>query len=206
MKVLILNGSPREKGNTSILVNEMVKVFEAQDVETEVVRVGSLDVSGCLACGYCGSHDGCVKNDIVNELNAKLAEADGFVVASPVHYASPAGTLISILDRMFYSSHNSMKMKVGACFAIARRGGTTASFDVLNKYLLISGMVVAGGDYWNNGFGRIEGEIEQDLEGLRNARTVAGRMVFLMKAIADEKAKIGFPEEEPRVGTHFIGN
>ena len=143
--------------------------------------------------------------DAVNEAAEKFKEADGLIVVSPVYYGSPNGTLISFLDRLFYSRYYPIAMKVGAAFAIARRGGTVASFDVLNKYFTISGMPVASGDYWNNGFGREKGEIEQDKEGLRNARVVAKRMVFLMKAIKD--AKENYPdmlEDEPRVFTHFI--
>ena len=205
MKVLIINGSPRAKSNSKILIGELEKTFKALDVESEVINIASIDVRGCMACGYCHEHDGCVFKDIVNETSAKFKEADGMIIVSPVYYASPNGQVISFLDRLFQSSRFSKKYKVGAAFVIARRGGTTASFDVLNKYFTISGMPVASGDYWNNGFGRMPGEIEQDKEGLRNARVVAQRMTFLMKAIKDAKEK--YPDlldEEERVSTHFI--
>lgn len=205
MKVLIINGSPRVKSNSKILIGELEKTFKALDVESEVINIANIDVRGCMACGYCHEHDGCVFKDIVNETSAKLKEADGMIIVSPVYYASPNGQVISFLDRLFQSSRFSKKYKVGAAFVIARRGGTTASFDVLNKYFTISGMPVASGDYWNNGFGRMPGEIEQDKEGLRNARVVAQRMTFLMKAIKDAKEK--YPDllnEEERVSTHFI--
>ena len=205
MKVLIINGSPKAHGNSATLIEEMVKTYQELGVETEVVHVGNQDVRGCIACGYCHQHGECVFKDIVNEVAPKFAAADGLVVVSPVYYASPNGTLISFLDRLFQSANYSKKYKVGAAFAIARRGGTTASFDVLNKYFTIAGMPVAGGDYWNNGFGGGEGEVRQDLEGMRNGRIVAKRMVFLMKAIKD--AKENYPElleDEPRVWTNFI--
>ena len=206
MKVLMINGSPRANGNTSILLNEMKKVFSSFDVEVEEIKIGALDIRGCISCDYCKSHPGeCVFKDIVNETSKKFKEADGLVVASPVYYASPNGTVISFLDRLFHSKNYDVHYKVGAAFAIARRGGTTASFDVLNKYFTISGMPVASGDYWNNGFGLKQGEINEDLEGLRNARVVAKRMVFLMKSIKDGKENYkDLLEEEERVSTHFI--
>ena len=207
MKILIINSSPRKNGNCSILTEEMVKVFSNLGVETEIVNIGNKDIRGCISCGTCYKGNGCVFNDIVNETSPKLASADGLVVVTPVYYGSPNGTLISFLDRLFYSKTYSLKYKVGAGFAVARRAGTTATFDMLNKYFTISGMMVASGDYWNNGFGREKGEIDQDKEGLRNARIVAQRMVFLIKAINDAKEK--YPEllnEEERVWTHFIKN
>lgn len=205
MKVLIINGSPRANGNTSILLKEIEKTFDSLEVEYEEVKIGNKDIRGCMACMYCKTHEGCVLNDIVNETSEKLKEADGLIVASPVYFASPNGNVISFLDRLFYSFKGNLKMKVGASFAIARRGGTTASFDVLNKYFTITGMPIASGDYWNNGFGREKGQIEEDKEGLRNARVVAKRMVFLMKAIKDAKEK--YPlllQDEDRVMTNFI--
>ena len=205
MKVLIINGSPRAKSNSKILINELEKTFTSLGVESEVVDVANLDVRGCMACGYCHEHDGCVFKDIVNETSKKFETADGLIAVSPVYYASPNGQLISFLDRLFQSSRFPKKYKVGAAFVVARRAGTTASFDVLNKYFTISGMPVVSGDYWNNGFGRLPGEIENDEEGLRNARVVAQRMTFLMKAIKD--AKENYPElleEEERKSTHFM--
>lgn len=207
MKVLIINSSPRSGGNSSILIEEMKNVFDSNNVEVDEIKIGNKDIRGCQACGYCHSHDGCVFKDIVNETAPLFEEADGLIVVSPVYFGSPNGTLISFLDRLFYSASFSKKYKVGAAFSIARRGGTTASFDVLNKYFTISGMPIASGDYWNNGFGREKGEINEDLEGLRNARIVAQRMVFLMNAIKDAKAKYpNLLEEEPRISTHFIKN
>lgn len=205
MKVLLLQGSPRKGGNSELLLKEMVKVFDQYGVESEIIEIGQKDIRGCISCGYCASHGECVFKDEVNAFAKKFEEADGLVVVSPVYYASPNGTVISFLDRLFHSTSFSKRYKVGAAFAIARRGGTTASFDVLNKYFTISGMPVASGDYWNNGFGLNKGEIEKDEEGLRNARVVAKRMVFLMEAIAlEKKNRPELLEEEKRVATHFI--
>lgn len=205
MKVLLINASPRKKGNSSILIDNMINVFKEYDVETEVVEIGGKDIRGCSACGYCHKEGKCVYSDLVNDANEAFKASDGLVLVSPVYYGSPNGTIISFLDRLFYSSNFSKKMKVGAAFAVARRGGTTASFDVLNKYFTIAGMPVASGDYWNNAFGRLIGEVEEDKEGLRNARVVAKRMVFLMKAIKDAKDKYpSLLEDEERVSTNFI--
>ena len=205
MKVLIFNGSPRINGNSSILINEISKTFIKYDVEYEIINIGKENIRGCLDCNYCHQHNKCVQDDLVNETAIKFKEADGLIVVSPVYYASPNGTLISFLDRLFHSTSFSKKYKVGASFAIARRAGTTASFDVLNKYFTIAGMPVVSGDYWNNGYGCEKGEINEDTEGLRNARIVVQRMVFLMKSIKDGKEK--YPElllEEDRARTNFI--
>lgn len=204
MKVLIINGSPRKDGNTSIAVNELVKTFQAEDIETEVCQVGNKDIRGCVACGGCFQKGKCVFNDIVNELAPKFEEADGLIVASPVYYASANATLIACLDRLFYSTHFDKTMKVGASVVIARRGGCSATFDELNKFFTISGMPVASSQYWNSVHGREKGEAEQDAEGLQTMRTLARNMSFLMKAIALGKEKYGLPEKEARQPTHFI--
>ena len=204
MKVLILNGSPRTKGNCALALAEMEKVFAAEGIEVEAVQVGNKAVRGCVACNGCTTKGKCVFDDVVNELAPKFEEADGLVVASPVYFGSANATLVAVLDRLFYSTPFDKTFKVGAAFAVARRGGTTATFDELNKYFTISGMPVASGTYWNNVFGRQPGEAEGDAEGLQNARTVARNMVFLMKAIALAKETYGLPEREERVFTHFI--
>ena len=204
MKVLIINGSPRKDGNTSIAVNELVKTFQAEGVEPEVCQVGNKDIRGCVACGRCFQKGKCVFNDIVNELAPKFEEADGLIVASPVYYASANATLIACLDRLFYSTHFDKTMKVGASVVIARRGGCSATFDELNKFFTISGMPVASSQYWNSVHGREKGEAEQDAEGLQTMRTLARNMRFLMKAIALGKEKYGLPEKETWQPTHFI--
>ncbi|WP_026495523.1 MULTISPECIES: flavodoxin family protein [unclassified Butyrivibrio] len=205
MKVLIINGSPRVGGNTSIAINEMVKVFDSEGVETEVVQVGNKDIRGCIACSSCKTSGKCVFDDIVNELAPKFEAADGLVVASPVYYAAANGTLVSCLDRLFYSTGFDRTMKVGASIAVARRGGCSATFDQLNKYFMNCGMAVATSQYWNSVHGRDKGEAEQDLEGLQTMRTLARNMTFLMKSIALGKEKYGLPETEERQWTHFIG-
>ncbi len=204
MKVLILNGSPRVDGNTSIAVDELVRIFEQEGVETEVVRVGNMDIRGCIACNSCSSNGRCVFDDAVNELAPKFEEADGLIVASPVYYASANATLIACLDRLFYSTGFDKTMKVGASIVVARRGGCSATFDELNKYFTISGMPVASSQYWNSVHGREKGEAEKDLEGLRTIRVLARNMTFLMKSIELGKREYGLPEEEERVWTHFI--
>ncbi|MCR5327892.1 MAG: flavodoxin family protein [Saccharofermentans sp.] len=204
MKVLIINGSPRKDGNTSIALDEMVKIFEAEGVEAEVVQIGNRNVRGCIACGTCHEKGKCVFDDVVNELSPKFEEADGLVVASPVYYASANATLIACLDRLFYSTHFDKTMKVGASVVCARRGGLTATFDELNKYFTISGMPVASSQYWNGVHGREKGEAAEDLEGLQTMRTLARNMTFLMKSIALGKEKYGLPETEEHQWTHFI--
>ncbi|MBE6529666.1 MAG: flavodoxin family protein [Ruminococcaceae bacterium] len=204
MKVLLLNGSPRPNGNTAVALNEMKKVFEENGVETEIVHVGNKAIRGCIACGKCYEKGKCVFDDLVNETAPKFAECDGLVIASPVYYASANGTLTAFLDRLFYSSHFDKRMKVGASVAVARRAGTTATFDQLNKYFTICGMPIASANYWNEVHGRAPGEAEADAEGMQTMRALARNMVFLMKSIALGKARFGLPEQEPRVFTNFI--
>ena len=205
MKVLIINASPRNDGNTSLLLDEIKKTFMNLDVSYEEIKIGNKDIRGCIACNYCSENKKCVFNDSVNDAAKILNESDGIIVASPVYYASPNGTLISFLDRLFYSYPNELRYKVASSFCVARRGGTTASFDVLNKYYTISGMPIVSGDYWNNAFGQKKGEVKEDIEGLRNARIVAKRMVFLMKSIKDGKEKYkDLLDEEERKWTNFI--
>ena len=204
MKVLILNGSPRKNGNTSLAVEQMCDVFREEGIEPEVVQLGGMDIRGCMACGACFKLGKCVIDDVVNELAAKLEEADGLVTATPVYFASANATLVAALDRLFFSTHFSKSMKVGAAVAVARRGGCSATFDELNKYFTISGMPVASSCYWNSVHGSEKGEAEQDLEGLSTVRTLARNMSFLMKSIALGKEKYGLPKQEPRVATNFI--
>ncbi len=204
MKVLILNGSPRANGNTSIAMDEMVKVFSEEGVETEVIRVGNENIRGCIACGSCAEKGKCVFDDKVNEIAPKFEEADGLVVASPVYYASANATLIACLDRLFYSTGFDKTMKVGASVVVARRGGCSATFDELNKYFTISGMPVASSQYWNSVHGRVQGEANKDLEGLQTVRVLARNMSFLMKSIALGREKYGLPKTEEHLWTHFI--
>ena len=204
MKVLLLNGSPHASGSTFTALNEMIKVFEAEGIETELINVGKEDIRGCIACRTCAQTGKCVFDDRVNVIAEKLKAADGLVLGSPVYYASANATLIALLDRLFFSASFDMTMKVGAAVASARRGGLTATFDELNKYFTISGMPVASGQYWNGIHGGNADEAKQDGEGLMMMRTLAKNMAFLMKSIALGKEKYGLPEKEPRVWTNFI--
>ena len=204
MKVLMLNGSPRPEGNTTIALREMEQVFRAEGVETELIQVGNRDIRGCIACGGCAKLGKCVFDDIVNELAPKFETSDGLVVGSPVYYASANATLVALLTRLFYSTPFDKTMKVGASVVVARRGGLSATFDELNKFFTISGMPVASSQYWNSVHGRLSGEAAQDAEGLQTMRTLAQNMTFLMKSIALGKEKYGLPEKEPRQATNFI--
>ena len=204
MKVLMINGSPRRNGNTAIALGEMEKVFHEEGIETEVVQVGNKDIRGCVACLSCKQKGKCVFDDLVNETAPKFQAADGLVIASPVYYASANGTLISFIDRLFYSTPFDKTMKVGTAVAVARRGGNSATYDELNKYFAISGMPIATGQYWNAVYGAAPGESAQDAEGMQTMRTLARNMAFLMKAIALAKEQYGVPEREPFQRTNFI--
>ena len=205
MKVLMINGSPHAKGNTSIALDEMIKIFDAAGVETKLVHVGNKAIRGCVGCHKCFELGHCVFDDIVNEVAPMLAEADGLVVGSPVYYGSPNGTVLSFLDRLFFSTYNMDKTgKVGAGVVVSRRGGSSSSFDVLNKYFAITGMPIATSQYWNMVYGMKPGEATQDGEGLQTMRTLARNMIFLMKSIALGKEQFGLPETEEWIGTHFI--
>lgn len=205
MKVLLINGSPKAKGNTAFALEQMAEVFAELGIETETIQVGSKLIRGCQGCGACYKLGKCVfDDDIVNETAKKLAEADGMVVGSPVYYASPNGTLISFLDRLFYSNSADLRMKVGASIVCARRGGNTAAMDVLNKYFTISQMPVASSSYWNMIHGGKPGEAAQDPEGIRTMRNLAKNMAYMMKAFAAAKDTVELPAPEPKVFTNFI--
>ena len=202
-KVILLNGSPHVNGCTATALNEMIKVFEQEGVETELVQVGKASIRGCIACGSCGRTGKCVFNDLVNEVAEKFKEADGLVVGSPVYYSSPNGTILSFLDRLFYSTNYSKHMKVGAAVVSCRRGGNTASFDVLNKYFSISQMPIATANYWNMVHGFTAEDALKDKEGLQTMRNLARNMAFMIKALADAKEKYGYPEMESGAFTSF---
>jgi multimeric flavodoxin WrbA len=203
-KVLIINGSPRKNGNTTVAVREMENIFRENGVGVETVQIGNRDIRGCIACGICSEKGKCVFDDVVNDLAPKFEEADGLVVASPVYYASANATLIACLDRLFYSTHFDKTMKVGASVVCARRSGCTATFDELNKYFTIAGMPIASSQYWNCIHGRSQGQAELDEEGRQIMRVLARNMTFLMKSIELGKEKFGLPEKEAWVPTHFI--
>lgn len=204
MKILLINGSPRHEGNTKIVLDEMVKIFDEQQLESEIIDVGSQDIRGCIACGYCYKHGKCAFNDLVNEVSEKFKNADALVVATPVYYAGINGTLKSFLDRLFYSKNFDTSMKVGASIAIARRGGQVTSYDTINKYFGISNMPIATSQYWNMAYGRQVGEVSQDTEGMQTMRALARNISFLVKSIALGKKEYGLPEKEERTPMHFI--
>lgn len=204
MRVLMINGSPHKNGNTALALNEMAQIFAQQEIESEIVQIGNQAIRGCIACGSCAEKGRCVFEDAVNETAPKLNACDGLIIASPVYYASANGTLISFLDRLFFSTHFDKTMKVGASVVAARRGGLSATFDELNKYFTICGMPVASSQYWNSVHGRAAGEAAQDAEGLQTMRTLARNMAFLMKSIALGKEQYGLPEKEPFQRTNFI--
>ena len=202
-KVLLLNGSPHVHGCTATALDEMIKVFEEEGVETELVQVGVKDIRGCIACGTCSLKGKCVFDDLVNEVAPKFEQADGLVVGSPVYYGSPNGTILSFMDRLFYSTEFSKQMKVGAAVVSCRRGGNTASFDALNKYFTISGMPVASSTYWNQVHGFTAEDVKKDLEGLQTMRNLARSMSFMIKAFVDAKEKYGYPVFEKDSFTSF---
>jgi len=207
-KVLLLNGSPRANGCTATALQEMIKTFEAEGIETELIQIGNKNIRGCIACNKCDELGKCVFDDLVNEVAQKLDAADGLVVGSPVYYSSPNGTVLSFLDRLFYSTGNANNhvpkhMKVGAAVVSCRRGGNTASFDVLNKYFSISGMPIATSTYWNQVHGFTAEDVKKDLEGLQTMRNLARTMSFMIRAFADAKEKYGIPALEHDSFTSF---
>ena len=202
-KVLILNGSPNVSGCTARALAEVADTLQRDGIETETIQVGRMDIRGCIACGSCMQTGKCVFNDLVNEVAAKFEEADGLLVGTPVYYGSPNGTILSFLDRLFYSTPFSKQMKVGAAVVSARRGGNTATFDAMNKYFTISAMPVVSSTYWNQVHGFTAEDVAKDLEGLQTMRNLGRNMAFLIRAIAAEKAKAGLPREEADVFTSF---
>lgn len=204
-KVLLINGSPRVNGNTKMALNEVAKSLNKENIDTEIIDIGNITIKGCTACGSCYKSGMCVIDDIVNEVALKFKTADGLIIGSPTYYASPNGTLISFLDRLFYSTGSIDKtMKVGAAVCVARRAGTDTNFDVLNKYFTISNMVVIGSQYWNNVFGCNEKEASKDDEGLQTMRRLGSNMAFLIKCINDGKEKYKIDFNEKHIFTNFI--
>ena len=202
-KVLLVNGSPRADGCTARALEEIRRTLHEEGIETELLQIGRESIHGCTACHYCGTHDGCVYNDAVNRAAVLFEQADGLIVGSPVYYGSPNGTLLSFLDRLFYSTGFSKHMKVGAAVVSCRRGGNTASFDVLNKYFSISGMPVVSSTYWNQVHGFSAADVEKDLEGLQTMRNLARNTAFLIRAIHDAGERYGLPEVEKSCFTSF---
>ena len=203
MKVILINGSPRKDSNTELALKEVAKSLNEEGIETEIVNLKN-DVKGCMACNTCSKLGKCVIDDVVNVVAEKFKNADGIVVGSPTYYASTNGTVISFLDRLFYSANYDMSMKVGAAVCTARRAGTDTNFDVINKYFTISNMVVVGSQYWNNAFGRLPGEAIKDEEGMQTMRHLVKNMSFIVKCINDGKVKYKINFTEEHKSTNFI--
>lgn len=204
MKVLLINGSPNARGCTYTALNEVAQTLNQEGIETEIIQVGQRDVRGCIGCRKCKTLGKCVFDDIVNEVAVKFKECDGIVIGSPVYYASPNGTMLSFMDRLFYSTKADKRMKVGAAVVSCRRGGNTATFDALNKYFTISQMPIASSRYWNMVHGYSAEDVKQDLEGMQTMRILGKNMAFLIKCIQLGKEQFGLPEAETPVMTNFI--
>jgi Multimeric flavodoxin WrbA len=205
MKVLLVNGSPHKKGCTYTALAEVIGAFEKQGIGTEIFHIGTKPISGCMGCGSCKETGKCYMKDAVNEFLDKSAEADGFIFGTPVHFASASGMLTSFMDRVFYANKGIFAYKPAAVITSARRGGTTATFDQINKYFTISNMPVVASQYWNMVHGNTPDEVKQDLEGMQTMRTLGNNMAWLLKSIeAGRAAGVTLPEKEMRVATNFI--
>ena len=205
-KVLLINGSPHAKGCTYTALRTVADELERNGMETEIVHVGNKDIRGCIGCYKCREIGKCVfGNDLVNEVAKKFEQADGLVIGSPVYYAGATGTLVSFLNRLFFSASFEKRFKVGAAVVSARRMGTTATLDQLNKYFLHDEMPVAASRYWNAVHGNNPEDVMKDEEGLQTMRVLGRNMAFLIRAIAAERERSGLPETEPRrIATNFI--
>ena len=204
MKALLINGSPHANGCTFTALSIVAEELQKNGIESEIVHIGNKDIRGCIACGKCAELGRCVFNDMVNEVAPKFEQADGLVVGSPVYYAGPNGTLTNLLDRLFFSTPFDKRMKVGAAVVSARRGGTTAAFDRLNKYFTISEMPIVSSRYWNMVHGFSAEDVMKDEEGVQIMRILGRNMAFLIRAIAAERERNGLPEKEVTRYTNFI--
>ena len=209
MKVLLINGSPHENGCTYTALCEVASALHAEGVETEILQVGTSPIRGCTGCGTCfrtRSRRCVFTDDLVNTVLDKMKECDALVVGSPVHYASAGGSVTALLDRMFYAGSREMRGKVGAAVVSARRAGTTAALDQLNKYFIISGMPIAPSQYWTMVHGNTPAQVRQDEEGMQTMRTLGRNIAFMIKAFALAKEnEINPPElEKEKKFTNFI--
>ena len=201
MHVLLVNGSPHEKGCTYTALMEVAGALEAEGVGTELFQLGKKPVRGCVACGGCGRNGRCVfDDDVCNRLIDRMQAADGLIVGSPVYYAGPNGALCAVLDRAFYAGGAAMAHKPAAAVVSCRRGGASATFDRLNKYFTIGQMPVVSSQYWNSVHGNTPDQVRQDLEGLQTMRTLGRNMAWMLKALAGVQP----PETEPPLRTNFI--
>ena len=200
MKVLLINGSPRENGNTFRALSEVAATLNSEDVQTEIISIGKQAMQGCIACGWCGRNGKCTYNDQVymKVMRAVKDGIDGLVIGSPVYYGGPNGSLCALLDRVFYSLGRELEYKPAASVVVCRRGGATAAFDRLNKYFTMMNMPVVSSQYWNIVYGQTPGQVEKDEEGMQTMRTMGRNMAWMMKRLE------GRPIQEPRTWTNFI--
>lgn len=205
MKVLMINGSPVPKGCIATAFDIAAEEFAAAGVQTEQVVVGNKDIRGCIACGRCRELGKCVfDNDLVNQTVPKLEEADGIILGSPVYYGNPNGTILSFVQRLFYSSSVDLRMKVGASIVSCRRGGNSATFESLNQFFGISGMPTVPSTYWNDVHGYTADDVYADEEGVQTVRNLARNMTFLMNAIAEGAKVQDIPDRNKEIFTNFI--
>ena len=205
MKVILVNGSPKEKGCTYTALKEVEKQLNKNDIETEIFWIGNKPISGCLGCGGCLKTGRCVIDDKVNEFLGKVKETDGFVFGSPVHFAASSGMLSSFMDRVFYGRGKLFANKVASAVVSCRRGGATAAVDEINKYFLMTNMPIVSSQYWNMVHGNTPEEVLKDEEGMQTMRTLGNNMAWLLKCIKEgEKAGISLPENEDVIRTNFI--
>ena len=204
MKVLMLNGSPNINGCVMTALKEVEKSLNEEGIETEIITVGNKDIRGCIACNSCVKTGKCIFNDIVVEIASKFESSDGIIIGTPVYYAGSNGNLISLLDRLFYSSHFDKTMKVGAAVISSRRAGSTSAFDEINKYFTISNMPIVSSNYWNEVHGSKKEDVLKDKEGLQTMRKLGKNMAFLIKSIALGKEKYSLPKNEEKIVTSFV--
>ncbi len=204
MKVLLINGSPKEHGNTFRALSEVAAALNAEGVETQIVNLGKQAVQGCIGCGWCGREGRCTyKDDLYYKVWRSVKDGiDGLVVGSPVYYGGPNGSLCALLDRVFYSLSRELQYKPAASVVVCRRGGATAAFDRLNKYFTMSNMPLVSSQYWNMAYGQTPGQVEQDAEGMQTMRTLGRNMAWLIKQLNSGTAEL--PKQEQRVWTNFI--
>ena len=204
MKVLLINGSPREHGNTFTALSEVARTLNEEGVETEIISIGKDAVQGCIACGWCGREGKCTYRDTLYQRVMRVVKdgIDGLVVGSPVYYGGPNGSLCALLDRVFYSLGADLKFKPGASVVVCRRGGASAAFDRLNKYFTMMNMPLVSSQYWNMAYGQTPGQVSRDEEGMQTMRTLGRNMAWMIKRL--NMCEEGHPALEPRVATNFI--
>ena len=204
MKVLLINGSAHINGCIKRALSEIERTLNDENIETEIIDVGNKNIRGCIACNNCKKNHKCVFDDIVNEIAIKFEKADGIVIGTPVYYAGSNGTIISLLDRLFYSTNFDKTMKVGAAITSSRRAGSTTAIDEIYKYYGICSMPIVTSTYWNEVHGFNSDDVEKDLEGLQTMRNLGKNMAFMIKSINLGKEKYGLPKNEHNNITSFF--